>query len=178
MSEMGECHCLKQYSDHVTMMATFDTFMNQLSKSHDSPMNLRLKRILKILVSLVTLSILVLPFASVFVVTDDGIEGHWKTLYLIEDWLSLVFYLPFVLLWCLYLIRTQILRSATFKTLLCSSAFITFSISFLSSIMIGQDYEPRYAVLSSLLIFPLIVVFMVIEHSLSKARPTVSKKGN
>jgi hypothetical protein len=132
-----------------------------------------LHKILVALISLVTLSIFLLPFCSIFFVGDVG-EGSWNLMYLVEDWVSLLFYLPFVALWSIYLVRMRVLSSRPFKILLGLTALLTFIVSFLSAYLPGQDYEPYYGVLSSLLIFPFVMVFLINYNALTKARRNAS----
>jgi hypothetical protein len=123
-----------------------------------------LNKILLILISLATLSIFVFPFCSVFFPGDEN-EGRWMLLFLIEDWVSLLFYLPFTVLWCIYLVRKRVIKFFIFNFLLAISAFITFIISFSSVTLIAQDYEPHIGVILSILILPLFVIF-VINHGI------------
>jgi len=133
-------------------------------------MNARVNKILIVLLSLTVLSIFILPFCWVFFVGDGADQGDWKKLYLIEDWLSLMFYLPFVILWIIYLIRSKTLNLGVFKFLLVGTAFITFAVSFLSGVMAAQDYEPSWGVLLSLFIFPLLIAFLLNRNILLKAK--------
>jgi len=133
-------------------------------------MNLRVNKILKVLLSVTNLSIFLLPFCWVFFVEDGDKQGNWTKLYLIEDWISLMFYLPFTILWIIYLIRTRTLNFSVFRFLLIGTAFITFAVSFLSIAMVAQDYQTSWGVLLSLLIFPLLIVFLINRNILLKAR--------
>jgi len=131
-------------------------------------MNSIVNKILTVLISLTVLSIFCLPFSWVFFVGDT--EGHWKSLYLVEDWMSLLFYLPFVVSWGIYLVRRNILNFNLFKFFLIVTAFITFAVSFLSGAMIAQDYEPSWGVILSLFIFPLLIAFLINRSILMRAK--------
>jgi hypothetical protein len=91
-------------------------------------MNSSVNKILIAAISFTVLSIFLLPFAWVFSVEVD--DGKWKKVYLAEDFLSLLFYIPFIVLWSVYLIRTKFLSFVIFKILLIVTAFATFIISF------------------------------------------------
>jgi len=93
-------------------------------------MNSRVNKILIGLLSLIVLLIFLLPFCWVFFVGDGDDQGHWKKSYLIEDWISLMFYLPFVILWAIYLMRTKAMDFWIFKILLVGTAFLIFAIAF------------------------------------------------
>jgi hypothetical protein len=133
-------------------------------------MNSRVNIILIVLLSLIALSIFLIPFCWVFYAGDRDDQENWKKLYLIEDWLSLMFYLPFVILWAIYLIRTKTLNSRIFKILLVGTAFMIFIVSFLTGAMPGQDYEPSWGIFLSLFIFPLIIAFLINRNMLLKAK--------
>lgn len=137
-------------------------------------MNSRANKILLVLISLISISIFVVPFGWVFFVGEESGEGHWKKIYLIEDWMSLIFYLPFVVLWTICLIKTNVLNSGIFKFLLGLTAFVVFAVSVLSSVILAQDYKPSWGVLSSLLIFPLLVGFLISQSILAKAKRNVN----
>ena len=135
-------------------------------------MNSILNKILLILISLVTLSIFVFPFCSVFFPGDEN-EERWMLLFLIEDWLTLLFYLPFAALWCIFLLRKRVMNFFIFKFLLGISAFISFIISFSSVTMLAQDYEPHIGVILSILIFPLFVIFVINQGVLKKVKQNI-----
>jgi len=116
---------------------------------------------------MVTLSVFLLPFCTVFFPED---EGHWGLLFLVEDWLTLLFYLPFTALWCIYLVRKRVMNFFIFKFLLGISAFISFIISFSSVTMLAQDYTPHIGVILSVLIFPLFVIFIINHGILNKVK--------
>jgi hypothetical protein len=129
-------------------------------------MTSRLNKILIAAISLTVLSIFLLPFSWVFSVEDDA--GKWEKVYLIVDLLSLLFYLPFTILWSVYLMRTKVLSFVIFKVSLIVTAFATFIISFFTSVIPGQDYEPGWGVVLSLFIFPLFITFLVNRNILMK----------
>lgn len=133
-------------------------------------MNSRANKILIGLLSLNVFLIFLLPFCWVFFVGDGDDQGHWKKSYLIEDWISLMFYLPFVILWAIYLMRTKTMDFGIFKILLVGTAFLIFAIAFLSAAMPGQDYEPSWGILLSLSIFPLLIAFLINRNILLKAK--------
>ncbi len=133
-------------------------------------MHSKLHKFLTVLVSLVSLSIFLLPFSSVYSVGNEGVQGFWKSVYLTDDWISLSFYLPFFLLWCIYLIKMPLLNSKLFRFLLALLALVAFALSLLSAGMPAQDYEPQYGVFLSLLILPLLVLFLFNYTSMKKKR--------
>ncbi len=137
--------------------------------SSDIHMNLRIDKILIVLISLTSLSIFLLPFCWIFFVGEED-QGQWEKLYLVEDWMSLMFYLPFVVLWGIYLMRAKYLNFSIFKLLLGLTAIITFGVSFLSSAMLAQDYQASWGVFLSLCLFPLIVAFLINQSILAKAK--------
>ena len=130
-------------------------------------MNSIANKILLVLISLTCLSIFLLPFASVF---DPSDQGEWVYLYLPEDWFSLLFYLPFVVLWIIYLVWKRIRNFLIFKILLVATAFVSFAVSFLSVGILAQDYVPGWGVFLSLLLFPMLVVFLVNQGILDRAK--------
>jgi hypothetical protein len=115
-----------------------------------------------------------LPFASVVHVDDNSHSTNWKSMYLVEDLTSLLFYLPFAVLWTAYLINKRMLNAASFKILIGIAALATFIVSFLSLIMISQDYEPYIGVIVSLLLFPLFVIFVINQGLLLKTKQNAS----
>ncbi|MFT3935791.1 MAG: hypothetical protein QM726_19340 [Chitinophagaceae bacterium] len=129
-------------------------------------MNPTLSKVLLFLISLVLVLVFVLPFAWVIVITKND-EAKWKRLYLVEDWATLIFYLPFVILWVIFLIKKEVLSVSIFRFLLALTAFFPFFIS-AESIVGGQDYQPDWGVFSSLLIFPLAACFLLANRRLTK----------
>ena len=137
-------------------------------------MNSKLYNIFIVLICLATLSIFLLPFASVFSVDGEGKLGRWRPFYLIEDLKTLLFYLPFVMLWGLFLARKRLLNSNSFKIMLVLSAFISFTVSFLYSSLLTQDFEPLYGVLISIMLFPLLILFLTNNRVWAKQKRNAS----
>ncbi len=137
-------------------------------------MNSRVNKILIVLLSFTVLSIFFIPFCWIFFVGNGDDPGHWKKLYLVEDWVLLMFYLPFVILWTIYLMRTKTLNLGVFKFLLVVTAFITFAVSFLSGLMLSQDYETSWGMLLSLFIFPLLIALLINRNILLRQNETAA----
>jgi len=133
-------------------------------------MHSALNKLLTGLISITIVFIFLLPFSWIFYVGDADANGHWQKMYLLEDWISLMFYLPFVILWAIYLIRTSIFNSFFLKFLLLVAALITFVISLLSAVLPAQDYEPGWGILISLFIFPLLVALLISRNIILKAK--------
>lgn len=131
-------------------------------------MNSSVNKILIVLISLSILSIFLLPFGYVYNVEDK--EEHWEKLYLLEDWFSLIFFLPFVILWGIYLLYPKILKSGLLKFVFIVTGLLAFWVSFSTCTMLAQDYEPSWGALLSLLTFPLFVAFLINRRTLMKTK--------
>lgn len=133
-------------------------------------MKARINTGLIVLLSVVSALLFFLPFASVFLVQGEHTRGEWESLYLYEDGFTILYYLPFVLLWIIYLIRPVIIKSIGFKILLTAAALITFMMSNSSANMLAQDYQPDLGTYCSLSIFPLFVLFLLFQILLAKRK--------
>ena len=122
--------------------------------------------ILLILLSCTSIVIFFVPFVFVFVPKENDDNDNWQSKYLTDDWLTLLFYLPFVILWSIYLLTNRKPNSAIYKFLLFLAACTTFCMSFMSVSMLSQDLEPAIGVFISLFILPFLAGYMITEHLL------------
>lgn len=110
------------------------------------------------------------PYATVFIPDDRLPEyEYWQESYLLNDGISAAIYIPFVLVWVVFLFLKKGMLRAVFKfTLLCLSGFY-FLMAAATMMMPAQDLVPNYGVVVTLMLFPLVVFYMINYQSLNKA---------
>ncbi len=111
------------------------------------------------------------PYGTVFI-PDDRLpeDEYWQDSYILSDEISAAMYVPFVLLWVVFLFLKKGMLRAVFKfTLLCLSGFYFLGAA-ATRMMPVQDFMPNYGVIVTMMLFPLVVVYMINNQSLNKAK--------
>lgn len=132
-------------------------------------MNLRtIHKTLLISISIISILIFCIPFNFVFYEGSDIAENNgWHLSCLFENPVSTIIYMPFTLLWYIFLFMKNKKLKIIFKALLTISGLISFFISSLSFILLSPDYEPYIGVFISLLILPFFICFLFVKYKLN-----------
>lgn len=133
-----------------------------------------LHKVLTLCISIVTLLMFLVPHATVFI-PDDRLpeDEYWQDSYILSDEISSAIYIPFVLVWVVFLFLKKGMLRAVFKfTLLCLSGFY-FLMAAATMMMPAQDLVPNYGVIVTMMLFPLLVFYMINNQSLTKAKAEI-----
>ncbi|MBS1512115.1 MAG: hypothetical protein JST86_14800 [Bacteroidetes bacterium] len=121
-----------------------------------------------VLISVIIIVLFILPFGNIIDTGNDSNQGLWIAEYLWEDWLTLSFFLPFILSWIILLTWPRAFKKILFKILLGITAGFVFLISGSSVAMAGQDYEPSIGAMLSVFIFPLYIFLLIFKNAEEK----------
>ena len=128
-----------------------------------------LKKVLITLISGVCLLLVLVPYTSVFYVGNNGVEGEsWKSSYVLDDVFLTFLYLPFIILWVAYLFLKSKLFKGILKFILIGLSILYFVIAFLNLTMPVQDAIPHLGVYVSIIILPLVFIYLRNDQSLNE----------
>lgn len=126
-----------------------------------------IQKLLAIAISVICILLFLLPYSEVFFPEEDH-EG-WRYAYILNDIILSGIYIPYAVLWILYLaIKNKIARNVLTVLLVALSGLQLF-IAFGSVVFIAQDYVPSYGALLALVLPFLSFYYFVNGHMLNKS---------
>lgn len=120
--------------------------------------------------------LLMLPYFA----NEEGMEikNYWNYEYILDDLLLMIVYLPFILLWVVFLTMKPNSKRKFLVYILLIYSFILFIIV-LGDYLLGElELLPITGRQISMLIFPLIGLYCIILNRMSKTAPKMDKDLN
>ena len=113
--------------------------------------------------------VFLLPYSLVYYIGDEsGKDEDWKSSYVLDDFVLTVIYVPFAILWVIFLLIKKDWLKKILKFALVGLSILYFILAFLSLTMISPDVLPYFGVYVSILILPLLSVHLINSQKLNR----------
>ena len=99
---------------------------------------------------------------------ESGKDEDWKSSYVLDDFVLTVIYVPFAILWVIFLLIKKDWLKKILKFALVGLSILYFILAFLSLTMISPDVLPYFGVYVSILILPLLSVHLINSQKLNR----------
>lgn len=128
-----------------------------------------LNKALIICISIISLLMFLVPYATVFNPADGlAEEEYWQDSYILSDEISIVVYVPFILFWVLHLFLEKGGFRTVVKFILLALSFYYFIVAASNLVMLMQDFEPGIGIFITMLQFPALLWYLINGYQLSK----------
>lgn len=123
----------------------------------------------KTLISILCLLLLTVPYSLCYRPEDMGQSETWVAVYILKDLELILIFVPFMVLWVIYLLIKYTIAKKILTLLLLAAAALYCLVALASGG--GQDWQPHIGAYLSLLPFPLLLVITYWEFR----KPTPDK---
>ena len=128
--------------------------------------SISIKKIIeKIFIALSTTILIIailIPYSSVFIPTDNAREDeNWKLSYVWDDFILSVIYFSLFFFWTVYLVVKKEKIKRLVKVMLLIFSICSFLLAIGNASMPIQDFIPYYGVYVSILILPIISLYLI-----------------